>query len=491
MRREASFEYRAASDPPLVERARCACLRRTTRAEASNAARWVRVRPADTILVVKGLSGEAWRLEVARADRVRDVKRQIVGTRDTPAERWWHIRLVRGEAELPNSLLVGDDGDASGPAPEAVHMTVDLTLAEPVDEPERDLLREFREAEAREAADGHAPERRARGDFVWGAAICAGAMDRTAFATEKATGRRVAVRAFKKFELLRFGMAPTMTRCKAILERMAPHPFVIRLHATFADARFLYFVHDYQPGGELFKHLRLHGRFALAGARVYAACVASALGHCHAHETVVRNVTPETIRLTAAGWPVLTDFEFAKQVGARGRTYTLCGRADYLPPEMVLNRGCGPGHDWWGLGVLTYEMIAGVPPFAPFDGVATHAETYRRILRGKPRFFPPVLWAEGGKQFVAGLLVQRPEARLGSKPGDGVAQVAASKFLQRVDFERLARPENPLQAPFVPHVAADDDTSNYDPYPDSDEPMPVVWNRRMTGEDPFKGIGFD
>ena len=220
-------------------------------------------------------------------------------------------------------------------------------------------------------------------------------------------------------------------------------------------------------------------------------CVASALGHCHAHETVVRNVTPETIRLTPAAWPVLTDFEFAKQVGARGRTYTLCGRADYLPPEMVLNRGCGPGYDWWGLGILTYEMIAGVPPFAPFDGVATHAETYRRILRGKPRFFPPVLWAEGGKQFVAGLLVQRPEARLGSKPGGGVAQVAASKFLQRVDFERLARPENPLQAPFVPHVAADDDTSNYDPYPDSDEPMPVVWNHRMTGEDPFKGIGFD
>ena len=85
--------------------------------------------------------------------------------------------------------------------------------------------------------------------------------------------------------------------------------------------------------------------------------------------------------------------------------------------------------------------------------------------------------------------MQRPEARLGSKPGGGLAQVAASKFLQHVDFERLASLE--LQAPVIPRIAADDDTSNYDTYPDSDDPMPIVWNRRMTGEDPFKRIGFD
>ena len=39
------------------------------------------------------------------------------------------------------------------------------------------------------------------------------------------------------------------------------------------------------------------------------------------------------------------------------------GTPDYLAPELLLGTGHGPEVDWWALGCILYEFIAGVPPF--------------------------------------------------------------------------------------------------------------------------------
>jgi len=54
----------------------------------------------------------------------------------------------------------------------------------------------------------------------------------------------------------------------------------------------------------------------------------------------------------------LTDFGFAKYCDSR--TYTLCGTPEYLAPEILLNKGHGKPVDWWCLGILIYEMLAGM-----------------------------------------------------------------------------------------------------------------------------------
>lgn len=70
-----------------------------------------------------------------------------------------------------------------------------------------------------------------------------------------------------------------------------------------------------------------------------------------------RDLKPENLLIAGDGYLKLTDFGFAKFI--EGRTYTLCGTPEYLAPEILLNKGHGKPVDWWCLGILIYEMLAG------------------------------------------------------------------------------------------------------------------------------------
>ena len=80
------------------------------------------------------------------------------------------------------------------------------------------------------------------------------------------------------------------------------------------------------------------------------------------------------------GYLKMIDFGFAKVVTKR--TYTICGTPEYIAPEILLNQGHGKAVDWWCLGILLYEMLAGYPPFQDDDPM----NIYRKIINTKPRY---------------------------------------------------------------------------------------------------------
>ncbi|ETV89480.1 AGC protein kinase, variant 1 [Aphanomyces astaci] len=100
--------------------------------------------------------------------------------------------------------------------------------------------------------------------------------------------------------------------------------------------------------------------------RQYAAQLLVGLESLHDAGYVYRNMNPENLVLDTFGYLQLHDFRYAKCIDDT-RTYTLCGTAEYTAPEMVSAQGHSFGVDIWGLGILIYEMLFGVTPFACDD----------------------------------------------------------------------------------------------------------------------------
>lgn len=190
------------------------------------------------------------------------------------------------------------------------------------------------------------------------------------FMVRKRSGRDMgavyAMKALRKEVLLKRNQIEHTRSERAILEAMH-HPFIVELRYAFQTRDKLYIITDFASGGELFFWLKRDRVFSQARARLYAAELVLAIEALHALDIVYRDLKPENILLDADGHIRLTDFGLSKMdvrgSGPDGGTQTFCGTPEYLAPEILENAGHGKAVDWWSLGTLLYEMMAGLPPF--------------------------------------------------------------------------------------------------------------------------------
>lgn len=139
-------------------------------------------------------------------------------------------------------------------------------------------------------------------------------------------------------------------------------------------------------GGELFMHLRNCTRFTEDRTKFYTAQVAIAIGHLHKKNIIYRDLKPENILMDEDGYICLTDFGLAKIINEENKmAYSFCGTPEYLAPEILNETGHAFPVDWWALGILTYEMVVGFPPF--YTGSSTNHKMYD-LIKNKPVYFP-------------------------------------------------------------------------------------------------------
>ncbi len=142
-----------------------------------------------------------------------------------------------------------------------------------------------------------------------------------------------------------------------------------------------------------------------------------------------------------------------------GRTRTVCGTNEYMCPEMILRKGYGKAADWWSLGALMYEMMAGHPPFR----AKAAKELNRKILHEKLSL--PKWLTSDAHAVLRGLLERNVQKRLGAARSTmfelgGVAALKAHRFFAKIDWQALLRKQ--LPAPVLPELGDEADTSNFD-----------------------------
>ncbi|CAO3589605.1 unnamed protein product [Absidia cylindrospora] len=295
-----------------------------------------------------------------------------------------------------------------------------------------------------------------------------GSFGRVHLVQSKVNVRYYAIKVLKKTEVVRLKQVEHTNNEKHILESVG-NPFVVNLWGTFQDTVNLYMVMDYVPGGELFSILRRSQRFPDHVAKFYAAEVVLAIEYLHSKDIIYRDLKPENLLLDAQGHIKITDFGFAKHVP--DITWTLCGTPDYLAPEVIQSKGYGKAVDWWSLGILIFEMLAGHPPFFDDD----HLKLYEKILAGRikwPSYFDP-----SAKDLLRRLLTSDLSKRFGNLR-NGAEDVKRHAWFEGVDFNRLlARQSRP---PYVPSIRGDGDASHFDRYPESNEQYGL-----QSGPDPY------
>ncbi|XP_075998422.1 cAMP-dependent protein kinase catalytic subunit PRKX [Genypterus blacodes] len=296
------------------------------------------------------------------------------------------------------------------------------------------------------------------------ATVGTGTFGRVFLVKDKKSKAFLALKQMKITDVIRLKQEQHVHNEKEVLTEVN-HAFLIRLFWTHHDERFLYMLMDYVPGGELFSYLRNRGRFSNGTGLFYTVEIVCAIEYLHAKEIVYRDLKPENILLDSEGHIRLTDFGFAKKLS--DRTWTLCGTPEYLAPEVIQSKGHGRAVDWWALGILVFEMLAGYPPF--FDD--NPFGIYQKILAGKLEF--PRHLDFYVKDLIKKFLVIDRARRLGNMK-NGADDVKKHRWFKMVDWEAV--PLRKLKPPILPKVTHEGDTSNFDVYPEDDwkkdPPMP-------------------
>jgi len=273
-----------------------------------------------------------------------------------------------------------------------------------------------------------------------------GAFSVVLLGVNKATGGHYAVKVINKKDLGK-DYEKNLKMEVDILKKVN-HPNIIALKELFDTPDKLYLVMELVTGGELFDKIVEKGSYTESEASQLVRKIVSAVEYLHNLNIVHRDLKPENLLLKRADNDLeiaIADFGLSKIVGQQMMMQTACGTPSYVAPEVLNASGYGNEVDMWSIGVITYILLCGFPPFYG----DTVPEIFEQIMEANFDY-PDEYWgsvSKEAKDFINKLLVVESDKRLSanealkhpwlsSSTAHGTAKLNTAHKLKELTTER-------------------------------------------------------
>ena len=139
------------------------------------------------------------------------------------------------------------------------------------------------------------------------------------------------------------------------------------------------------------------------------------------------------------------------------------GSPDYMAPEVLSSNG-GKSYDftvdYWSLGCMLFEALAGYPPFAgaSVDETWHNLKNWRHVFR-KPVYEDPNYFLSPRTWDLICKCIATPEKRFKS-----FADIKSHPYFAEVNFSELRDPEKGPKAPFIPELDGETDAGYFDDF---------------------------
>ncbi len=176
--------------------------------------------------------------------------------------------------------------------------------------------------------------------------------------------------------------------------------------------------------------------------RFYSAEICLALNFLHERGIIYRDLKLDNVLLDHEGHIKLTDYGMCKEgIRAGDTTSTFCGTPNYIAPEILRGEDYAFSVDWWALGVLLYEMLAGRSPFdvvGATDNPDQNTEDYLfQVILEKTIRIPRSLSVKAAS-ILKGFLNKNPADRLGCHRDTGFMEIMSHPFFRTIEWELVS-----------------------------------------------------
>jgi len=198
----------------------------------------------------------------------------------------------------------------------------------------------------------------------------------------------------------------------AIMQSLA-HRHIVQLVDFYEEKEYFFLVMDYMTGGDVFDRIIGMHHYTEKDARDLVQVLLKAVKFMHDRGVAHRDLKPQNLLLKSKENNAnikIADFGFSRRVHTPQSLVNRCGTPSYVAPEILKNIPHDTKSDMWSVGVITYVLLVGYPPFMD----EKQQELFRKIRSGEYDF-PMEDWgviSGDAIELIKSLLVVDPHQRL-------------------------------------------------------------------------------